>query len=139
MANCLVFAIRYVRLCKKLYNFYLTKKWMIMGIVDKNDYQIIWYLFADLNLVFCPFYMIREVCFQQKYDSWKPQLESWNTNHESLNRTLVSWKKVKYLFVWEVKQPFLVFARPSKSLSYRRLFVSNNSLIKPEGDIYLIL
>ena len=49
---------------------------------------IIWYLFAGLNLVFCLFYIIREVCFQQKYDSRKLQLESRNTNHQSLNWTL---------------------------------------------------
>ena len=29
------------------------------------------------------------MCFLLKYGSWKLQLESWNTNHESLNRTLM--------------------------------------------------
>ena len=76
-------------------NVYVTFTWQRNGwwwkswIINDNR-KIIWYLFAGLNLVFksCPVYMIREICFQQKYDSWKPQLESWNTNHDSLNRTL---------------------------------------------------
>ena len=29
------------------------------------------------------------MCSLLKYGSWKLQLESWNTNHESLNRTLM--------------------------------------------------
>ena len=28
------------------------------------------------------------MCFLLKYNSWKLQLESWNTNPKSLNRTL---------------------------------------------------
>ena len=38
--------------------------------------------------MFCSLYMIRKECFLLKHGSWKLQLESWNTNHESLNRTL---------------------------------------------------
>ena len=45
--------------------------------------------FKAHNLPFCPLYMIHEICFLQKYDSWKLQLELWNTNHKSLDRTLV--------------------------------------------------
>ena len=33
-----------------------------MEIADKSDCRIIWYLFAGLNLVFCSFYMTREIC-----------------------------------------------------------------------------
>ena len=74
-------------------------QFVMFGFVKNSVYTtcwIIWYLFAGLNLVFSPFYIIREICFQQKYDSWKLQLESWNTNHESLNRTL----KVTLRFIY---------------------------------------
>ena len=37
--------------------------------------------------------------FQQKYDSWKLQLESWNTNHKSLNWTLhMRWHQLQRFF-----------------------------------------
>ena len=38
------------------------------------------------------------MCFLLKYDSWKLQLESWNTNHESLNQTLnMPFQKIEEL------------------------------------------
>ena len=52
--------------------------------------QIIWYLFAGFKaMILCSVHSIWFVkCFLLNYDLWKLQLESWNTNHESLYQTL---------------------------------------------------
>ena len=39
------------------------------------------------------------MCFLLKYGSWKLQLESWNTNHESFNRSLKYISFMSCLFV----------------------------------------
>ena len=56
------------------------------------QYRIIWYLFAGFKTItLCSVHSIYDswnMFFLLKYDLWKLQLESWNTNHESLNRTL---------------------------------------------------
>ena len=53
--------------------------------------QIIWYLFAGFKaIILCSVHSrwFVKYVFLLKYDSWKLQLESWNTNHKLLNRTL---------------------------------------------------
>ena len=53
--------------------------------------RIIWYLFVSFKtIILCSVHSVRfvKMCFLLKYGSWKPQLKSWNTNHESLNWTL---------------------------------------------------
>ena len=47
------------------------------------------------------------MCFLLKYGSWKPQLELWNTNHESFNLNL-AWPIVSE-FVRVFKQAILVW------------------------------
>ena len=67
------------------------KKWMMMDIIDKNVFEIICYLLARFKTInLCSVHFIRfvNIFFLRKYGSWKLQLESWNTNHKSLNRTL---------------------------------------------------
>ena len=66
-------------------------------ILDKSDCQIIWYLFAGLKpIILCSVHSfdLWSMCFEQKYDSQKLQLESWNMNHKSLNWILKMVKKV---------------------------------------------
>ena len=58
-----------------------------------GHYQIIWYLFAVfktiiLSCVLFPPYDSWNICFLQKYGSWKLQPESWNANCKLLSRTL---------------------------------------------------
>ena len=50
--------------------------------------QVIWYLFAGLKIISFTPYDLLNMCFLLKYGSWKLQLESWNANHELLNRIL---------------------------------------------------
>ena len=55
--------------------------------------QMIWYFLAGLKtkIILCfthPIYDSWNLCFLLKYISWKLQLESWNTNHKLLNRTV---------------------------------------------------
>ena len=94
MVNCLVFSICHVRLCKRwcLQNFYSVKR---NGLCWKSLIRmfwqclIIWYLSVGFKtIILCSIHSIRlvKICFLQKYNSWKPQLELWNTNHESLVR-----------------------------------------------------
>ena len=55
-----------------------------------NLQTMIWYLFAGFKTgILCSGHAIWFVkyVFLLKYDLWKLRLESWNTNHESLNRT----------------------------------------------------
>ena len=77
-------------------NVCLIKKWMMVDIVDKMflklcKCRIIWYLLTGLKIIIlCCVHSKRFVkyVFSAKYGSWKLQLESWNTNHESLRRGL---------------------------------------------------
>ena len=66
------------------------------------QYQIIWYLFAGFKTTtLCSvrsFYDSWNMFFLLKYDSWKLQLESWNTNHESLNQSLDGQGDI--CFIW---------------------------------------
>ena len=92
--NCLVFSICYFGSVKNVY-----KTWQGNGRwwnVDKNVFKscqcrIIWYLlpgFKTINV--CSVHSIRFVKYVSfaRYVSRKLELESWNANHESLNRTL---------------------------------------------------
>ena len=99
MVNCLVFSICCFRLCKKMMFTKLSlnkKKWMMLEIVDKNVFKIMalpnnFVLICSFKtIILCSVHSIRfvKMCFLLKYGSWKPQLKSWNTNHEPLNRTL---------------------------------------------------
>ena len=45
------------------------------------------------------------MCFLLKYGSWKLQLESWNTNHEWLNRTLFPLPWTDHWFFHAEKSP----------------------------------
>ena len=98
MVDCLIFSVCYFWFRKKwcLQNFCLINKWMMLEIVDKSAFEamtmpdnlILICRFRGCNLVFCSLYMIHKICFLLKYDLWKLQQESWNTNPKSLNRTL---------------------------------------------------
>ena len=79
-------------------NICSTEKLMMLGVVG-NVFKIMRYsknvvLFAGFKtIILCLFtgYDSWNTCFLLKYGSWKLQLDSWNTNHESLNRTLISF------------------------------------------------
>ena len=103
----------------------LNEEMVDVEIVDKNFLiswycPIIWYLFISLLKQFCvllTLYDSQNIRFLLNMFSWKFQLDSWNTNHESLNRTMFECKKFLYknlllsLFVycyqkhaWKVKK-----------------------------------
>ena len=71
------------------------KIWMMLEIIDKNVFRtmtIIWYLFVGfMTIILRSLHYIRflKICFLLKYGSWKPQLESRNSNQKSLNWTLL--------------------------------------------------
>ena len=114
MANCLIFAISYVRLCKKcLHYFCLTKKWMMMEIMDKSDCRIIWYLLAGLKPIilcfvhsvwFVKYLFSAEIWFVKmptrtvKYKSWvvklNPEVSVHQLHHELASKKTYSpkWK-----------------------------------------------
>ena len=92
--NCLVFAICKNDIWKLLLNKEMEwcQKSSIRMFSKLWQYQIVWYLFAGFKtIILCsvPLYDLSNTCFLLRYDSWKLQLESWNTNHESLNQTMV--------------------------------------------------
>ena len=79
---CLQFAISGSRKKWCLQHFCLIKKWMMLKIVDKSVLKII---ALPNNLVLVCRFQGHNLTL---YDSWKLQLESWNTNHKPLNWTL---------------------------------------------------
>ena len=77
-----LFSVKRNRWCWKLLIRMFLKLW---------QYRIIWHLFAGFKtIILCSVHSawFVKMYFLLKYGSWKPQLESWNTNHESLNWTL---------------------------------------------------
>ena len=80
---------------------------MMMENLNKSD--------CAHNRAFCPLYMICEIRFQQKYDTWKLQLESWNTIDESLNQTLNP--SSVFFNILNPLLPSVVFLYHQKSLS----------------------
>ena len=86
----------------------------MLETVDKNFFEIITFpnnlalIFSILehNPVPCSLYESWNICFLLKYGLWNFQLESWNTNRKSLNRTL---KKNNAL---EFATGFVFVARP---------------------------
>ena len=104
----IVFSNCYFRLCENWYlqNFCLIKNWMMLEIVDKSVYKIMTLSnnlvficrFQGHNLVFCSLHMIREICFLLNHDLWKLQLDSSNTKHKSLNRTLPTFIFINNFF-----------------------------------------
>ena len=86
MVNCLVFSICYVRLCKKwcLQSICLTKRWMMMEIIDKSDCQIIWCLFAGLKPIILrsvhTIWFMKYICFAE---IWFVKTSTGIVKHES--------------------------------------------------------
>ena len=85
-----------------LQNFCSIKIWMMLVMVDRmflklRQCQIIWHLLANFQIIIlCLIYSMRFVKSVLKHGSWKRQLESVSTNHESLNRTLLFHFKEGY-------------------------------------------
>ena len=85
------------------------KKWMTVWILSIKMFlklsqsRIIWYLLGGFKtIILCSVYSLRFVkCFfWLKYGSWKIELELWNTNRESWNRTLVTTWNFELYIVW---------------------------------------
>ena len=79
-----------------LQNFCLIKKLMMLEIINNNVFEIITLpnnliRICRLKIVIlCSVFSVWFVKYLFSAKMWflKPQLELWNTNHESLNRTL---------------------------------------------------
>ena len=111
MVNHLVLTICYFGLCKKcLQNFCLLKKWMIWKssirmLLNLWHCHTTWYLIAGFKstIILCflfSLYDLSNMCFLLKYLSWKLQLKSRNTNHESLHQTLFEKNNWKVCCKW---------------------------------------
>ena len=82
---------------------------MMVEIVYENIFEIMIMLnnlvlvcrfYDHHNLVFT-LYNLWNVCFLLRYGSWKFQLELWNMNHKSLNRTLTEVIQTIFISNWE--------------------------------------
>ena len=129
MVNCLVFSICYVRLCKKwcLQSICLTKRWMMMEIIDKSDCQIIWCLFAGLKPIILrsvhSIWFMKYICFAE---IWFVKTSTGIVKHESrvikLNPVML---QILVNIFRQIKMKSLGF------YYYNKLFVFNLVCIPP--------
>ena len=109
-----------------LQNFCSIKKWMMLIIVDKSIFKIITWpnnlvLITGFNtIIFCCVHFIwfMNYMFSTKMWLWKLLVESWNSNHRSLNETLHCLPRIYH---------FSGFSRNHVNLF--RFYVSKNYLI----------